>query len=207
MNGPQPPGTANPATRPGRTLRLLDLVALIVGYGLAALLVRTFWRTPPEETPLAVTLVLGLVYTWLGLAMSGPLILLLDRRAAPRDHAPVRLRVRDRVPPGAGPTVDPRSPAGAEAPARYTRAELAWLSIGAYWIGMTFLVVPARLHDSALALVAVLQVVAALALWAIVPSPAAPAAGSSWTHRTAVGLLLTWPLAWAGMILLCRTVL
>jgi hypothetical protein len=196
-------------------LRLLDLTALVVGYGLAALLIRAFWHASAESSA-SVTAVLMLVYLWLGLAMSGPVVLLLDKRAMPTTHAPIRRRIGDRPaledePQPAAPTngadgqeSGPRKP-GAKSLPRYTRAELAWLSIGAYWIGMTFLVVPARLHDSALAIVAVLQIVAALALWGVAPKQQAQRGGTSWTHWAAMGVLLSWPLAWAAMILLCKT--
>jgi hypothetical protein len=199
-----------------RTLRLIDLTGLVAGYGLAALLIRAFWHA--SEEPAAVAAVVGFVYLWLGLAMSGPIVLLLDRRATPRPgpHRPTRTRVgavpasdqvsssdAGRPPDRGGPPPEPSTTDGF---GRYTRAELAWLSIGAYWIFMTFLVVPTRLHDTALAMVAVLQIVAALALWAIAPRQVAPAPSEvAWTHLAAVGLLWTWPLAWAAMVLLSKT--
>src|ERR1700716_990721 len=69
----------SPETPRIRGLRLHDLVGLVVGYGMAALLVRSFW---PGSRPLqGVTAVaLTLEFSWLGLAMSGPILLLLDRR-------------------------------------------------------------------------------------------------------------------------------
>ena len=89
-----------------------------------------------------------------------------------------------------------------------TWAELAWLIIGFYWIGLTVLVVPVRLHRSPLhdaALFGLFPIAAALVLRFLDrpsrrsrPNPEAPA----WTHRAAVGLLLTWPLAWIALILL-----
>ena len=62
-----------------RGLRLHDLVGLVVGYGMAALLARAFW---PRSRPLSgiPAAALGLELLWLGLAMSGPIVLLLDRR-------------------------------------------------------------------------------------------------------------------------------
>jgi hypothetical protein len=159
-----------------RGLRLVDLAALVVGYAMAALLVSAFW--PRSETPAAaVAVVLGFEYLWLGLAMGGPLVLLIDRRAEPRP----------------------------EGPARYTWAELAWLLIGGYWLGLTLLVVPVRMRVTPL--FGVFPIVAALLLRLFarprpVPSADAP---PPWTHRVAVGLIATWPAAWAALILLSRS--
>ena len=65
-------------------IQLVDVSALVVGYGMAAVLFRAFW---PKS---GVSPVLGLFavgfYLWLGLAMSGP-ILLMRRTAGPRDAA------------------------------------------------------------------------------------------------------------------------
>src|SRR5438105_3090990 len=106
VNGPTTP----------RRLHLLDLTALVIGYGLAALLIRAFWPATELPSP-AVGVVLGLVYLWLGLAMSGPLVLVHHHRAHPGDPA----------------SAAPR-----------TWAETAWLMIGSYWIGLTILAVPVR---------------------------------------------------------------
>jgi hypothetical protein len=78
---------------PRRTLRLIDLTGVVAGYSLAALLIRAFWHAGESPTP--VMLAIGLVYLWLGLAMSGPIVLLLDRRARPesRPERPPRTRV------------------------------------------------------------------------------------------------------------------
>jgi hypothetical protein len=200
-----------------RNLRISDLTALVVGFGLAALLIRAFGARVAEPNN-SVVGVLGFVYLWLGLAMSGPVVLVLDRRSAPKTHPPSRARKRIGSVPAAGPeqarapgaTRPPEQPTSPEAKsesrAQYTRAELAWLCIGSYWIGMTFLVVPTQLHDTPLALVAVLQIVAAVALWFMKPKqPSIPGDGTPWTHWAAVILLVTWPLAWAAMILLTKS--
>src|SRR5689334_557004 len=114
-----------------RGLRLHDLVGMVVGYGMAALLARAFW---PGSRPLTgiPAAALGLEFLWLGLAMSGPIILLLDRRGPSatreRPRRPARpgrlISAREPLEPPIGrrPAEDP----GPEAP-RYTRAELAWL--------------------------------------------------------------------------------
>src|SRR3954464_14019162 len=63
-----------------RGIHLLDLAAVVVGYSLASLLVRAFW---PAVEPLAVPelSVIAIAFLWLGMAMSGPIILMGHRRA------------------------------------------------------------------------------------------------------------------------------
>ena len=58
-------------------LQLVDVAALVIGYGLAAVLFRAFW--PRDSVSPAVTFFAIGFYIWLGLAMSGPLILLRQR--------------------------------------------------------------------------------------------------------------------------------
>ncbi len=128
----------------------------------------------------------GVVYVWLGLAMSGPILLYRHRRE-PGDRPPVRRE--------------------------HSWAELAWLVIGFYWLGMTALVVPMRMHNARLldaGVFGLFPILAALAIRAFRPSkpheevvPSKP----DWTHYTAIGLLATWPLAWAALILLGKTLL
>jgi hypothetical protein len=173
MNRPRPhvlvPGPRN--------LRLLDLAGLVVGYGMAAILVKALWPGSIGESP-AVLAVLGLEYSWLGLAMGGPIVLLIDRRPYP-----------DR----------------SDAPARYTWAETAWLLIGGYWIGLTALVAPAKLPVHPL--FGLFPIVAALFL-RIFGRPRRPPDRDeppAWTHRVAVALIVSWPLAWAALILLSRS--
>ncbi len=201
-----------PRPRPRRGLRIHDLVGLVVGYGLAALLARTFW---PRSKPLAGVpgIFLGVEFLWLGLAMSGPIILLLDRREGPPGDRP-----RPGRPPRPGRLIssregDGRPPVGrsaagppAEDQVRYTRAELAWMVIGGYWIALTMFVVPALAVDTPWALVGLVQFVAALVLWLAVPRRTAPETlAASWTHLAAQFLLCTWPVAWALLILLSRS--
>ncbi len=199
-------------TGPTRTrgLRIHDLVGLVVGYGMAALLAKTFW---PRSLPLSgiPAIALGLEFLWLGLAMSGPILLLLDRRGAPdpagsprRPTRPGRLISEQKavdVPVGRAmaSSTDPGPP-------RYTRAELAWMVIGGYWIGLTIFVVPALSIDTPWALVGLLQVVAAVGLWLVVPvRPGPEPSGRSWTDSAARSLLMTWPIAWVTLILLTRS--
>jgi len=168
-------------TTTDRGFHLLDLSALVVGYGLASLLIRAFWPSASDETT-AVVIVIGLIYLWLGMAMSGPLVLARHRRAAGRAK-------------------------------HYTWAELAWLIIGFYWIGMTVLIVPIRMRHTHLldaGLLGVFPFLAALVLrflsrqrGDIGGSDARP----NWTHRAAVALLATWPVAWVALILVGKTLL
>jgi len=199
---------ATPESRPARGLRIFDLAGLVVGYGMAALLARTFWpRTKPLVGIPAVFL--GFEFLWLGLAMSGPIVLLLDRRDGGPPRGP-----RPRRPPRPGrlisATSTPGPPPVDRTPfadhARYTRAELAWMVIGGYWIALALFVVPARSIDTPWALTGLLQVVAALGLWLVVPKRAAAGGrAASWTNLAALGLLWTWPIAWALLILLTRS--
>jgi hypothetical protein len=180
----------NDPVRP-RGFHLLDLSALVVGYSMASLLIRAFW--PKGEAPTVVELAaISLVYLWLGLAMSGPVVLLIRRKdpARPADEP------HDRNPDEAR-----------------TWAELAWLIIGFYWIVLTVLVVPVRLHRSPLhdaTWIGLLPVAAALVL-RFFDRPARrpqPQRGAlPWTHHAAALLLLTWPLAWIALILLGKSLL
>ncbi len=170
------------APNPRRVIHLLDVAALIVGYGMASLLIRAFWPSAGEETG-AVLAVGGLLYVWLGLAMSGPIVLFRHRRV---------------------------SAEGTDAPRPHTWAELAWLVIGFYWLGMTALVVPVRIPNTRLldaSLFGLFPVLAAVVIRFF--SPRRPPADSKpdWTHHAAIGLLATWPLAWAALILLGKTLL
>jgi hypothetical protein len=198
MNGPTSP-------RP-RGFHLVDLCALVLGYGMASLLVRAFW--PSGEGPTVVeAVVIGLFYSWLGLAMSGPLVLLFRRPASPpvASEGGGEDQAAGAVPVKQAPAVPG---------AAHTWAELAWLIIGFYWIVLTVLAVPVRLNRSPLpdaALVGLFPIAAALILQRLDrrsrrPRPG-PGDAPAWTHRAAVGLLLTWPLAWIALILLGKSLL
>lgn len=187
---PEQPAT-EPKPRPdGRDeFHLLDGAALVVGYAVASMLIRAYW--PDGEPPSVVeTSAIGLVYLWLGFAMSGPVVLLIRRPLA--------------VEPGQDDRPEPR-----------TWAELAWLIIGFYWIALTLIVVPARMQGARLldtAALGVFPVIASLVLRVVGPrqswARSRPRADRpSWTHRAGVVLLLTWPFAWVGLILLGKTLL
>lgn len=200
------PETSRP--RP-RGLRLHDLVGLVVGYGMAALLTRSFW---PSNKPFVgiPAIALGLEYFWLGLAMSGPIVLLIDRKGSPtppRTGRPKLGRLISSKEPEA-PIPVGRGPARQALPetSRYTRAELAWMLIGGYWIALTMLVVPALSIGSIAGLVGMVQLLIALTLvFFVVPRRVKPGTSAeSWTHSAALGLLWTWPIAWFLLIVLSR---
>ena len=172
-----------------RGFHLLDLAALVVGYSLASLLVRAFWPADGTADP-RIVVALGLEYLWLGLAMSGPVVLLFHRRPDPTATAEAE---------------------DSDQPVKRTWAELAWLIIGFYWIGMTVLIVPVRLRETRLfdsAILGVFPIAAAFALRFIKPRRAsAHDQPPAWTHHAGVGLLMAWPIAWIALILLGKTLL
>ena len=167
---------------------LLDAVALVVGYGLASMLVRSYW---PHSSPPSFWegVFITVVFVWVGLAMSGPLVLLIRRPATANDGR----ENRDRP------------------PIQRSWAELAWLMIGAYWLAMTILVVPWRMHGLRSldgAFVGLLPIV--FALLTFIFGPAALRRTSedrAWTHAAGIWLIIAWPIAWVALIVLGRTLL
>ena len=168
-------------------VNLMDAAAVVVGYALASLLVRAYW--PENNRPsFWEVLVIGLVFGWLGLAMSGPVVLMIRRPA-------------------------PVSPGDDDRPEPCTWAELAWMIIGIYWIGLAMLVVPLRMNGSRLmdsAALGVFPVLAALVLRVVGPrqrwARARPRGDEpAWTHRAGIGLLVTWPFAWVGLMILGKS--
>jgi hypothetical protein len=171
------------ATRQSPRLRfpLQDILALVAGYGMAALLFRAFWPTSRPSPALGLP-GLGL-YLWLGLAMSGPILLFR--------HGPRPDREQD-DPHGDSPPTAAR-----------TWAELAWTLIGIYWIILGVFSIPTRLHEFKLGdmvLFGLVPVVLALGFRLFGPRPPSGRAMTAWTHPAAVVLLITWPVAWACLI-------
>jgi len=158
---------------------------VVVGYGMAALLLRAFW---PESRPSAALGLSGIgLYLWLGLAISGPIILL-----RPCQRRSVGLEPRREL-------ATPRSRTG---------AELAWLLIGVYWIVLGLFVIPSRLHEFKLGdmvLFGLIPIVVAVGFRLFGPkAPSEHQTQHGWTHRAAIVLLVTWPIAWICLILLGR---
>jgi hypothetical protein len=199
----------NPSTPP-RRFQLLDLAALVVGYGLASLAMRPFWPSGAAPTPTEIA-VIALFYAWLGLAMSGPFVLLVGRPAEPLEEG-------EGERPSGGGTSDDHDPTMVRP---CTGAELAWMMIGIYWIITTVLFSAFRGDRTTLgkAVMVLFPLVGALGLFLGLfratrgAGPRARARAEerrerlarAWTHRAAVGLLLSWPLAWVALILLGKT--
>ena len=181
-------------------LQLLDLSAMVIGYGLAALLFRAFW---PRDSlsPVLALFAIGF-YSWLGMAMSGPLLLLRRRQPAQElelKQAPRSDRNRNRQP-----RVVARG-------STRTWAEMAWLLIGVYWIVLGVFVLPIRLHSFQFGDTVLFGLVPLLAglVFRIFGPRASHSGGNSllWTHHLAVALLVTWPIAWICLIVVGGVVL
>ncbi len=187
-------------------VELQDILALVVGYGMAAVLFRAFWRIRPPWS--AVGLPGAALYVWLGLAMSGPIIMLrrrLSRRRPAASAAVAESSLDSTVHPGSGePASGARGPASAGS--HTTWAERAWLLIGAYWIVLGIIVIHVRLHEFQLGdvvLFGLAPVVVATGLRLLGrATPEGPGAARGWTHAAAIALLVTWPLAWICLIVL-----
>ena len=184
-----PGGTAEtprvPSSRPAGAsgFHLLDIAALVIGYGLSSMLMRAF-LPGSDVRSLGALGAAAIVFTWLGLAMTGPIVLLL-RRVEPNPEEP------------------------GEAGSR-TWAEVAWLVIGFYWTTLTILIVPVRLPESRMmetAMLGLFPIAAAIGLRFFGPSSLSlRSTAGSWTHRTAIGLMITWPLAWICLVALAKTI-
>lgn len=172
-------------------VQLGDLVAVVIGYGLASVLFRAFW--PKSGVSVLPGLFAVGFYLWLGLAMSGPILLI--RRGPGSPGAPPR-DSRDR------PIISQTS---------RTWAEMAWLMIGVYWIVVGVFVLPVRLHDfrfSDTVLFGLVPILATLVLRLIgVRRTMSDGTRASWTHHVAVGLLASWPVAWFCLIMLGKLLL
>jgi hypothetical protein len=176
-----------PPTRAHWRIDLAEIVAIVVGYGLAALLFRAFW--PSAGVSLAPGLFAIGFYLWLGLAMSGPLLLLR------KGHSPPARGTEQEAHPPA------RDPAGSR-----TWAEMAWLLIGVYWIVLGVFVLPVRLHSFRFGdtvLFGAVPLGAAVIMRLFGPRPGSSGNSSlPWTHHAAVALVVTWPIAWLCLIVL-----
>ena len=168
--------------RPG--FHLLDLIAVMVGFALASMLTCAYW---PDQGVGSIweVLVLVPVFGWLGFAMSGPVVLMIRR-------PPATISADD------------------ERPGRRTWSEMSWLIIGFYWIGLTIVVVPARIRGTRIldsAILGLFPVLAALGLRFFGPKELHGKGGEhAWTHQAAIWLLLLWPFVWVGMMVLGKNV-
>jgi chromate transport protein ChrA len=89
----------------------------------------------------------------------------------------------------------------------FTWAEWAWLFVGSYWIVLGLFVIPSRLHDyqaTDVVIFGLVPIVVAVVLRRIGTKAPAERSTTIWTHLAAVGLLATWPFAWACIIILGR---
>jgi hypothetical protein len=171
-------------------IQLLDAAALVVGFGLAAVLFRAFWPGSSVSPGLAFFAVA--LYLWLGLAMSGPLLLLKHRHAAAD------------IQPG-------QDVHRADHATGRTWAEMAWLMIGVYWIVMGVFVLPIRLQSFRFGdtvLFGLVPLACGLIFRLFGPRLASGGSASTpWTHHAAVALLVTWPIAWVCLMVVGQAVL
>jgi hypothetical protein len=83
---------------------------------------------------------------------------------------------------------------------------MAWLLIGVYWIVLGVFILPIRLHSFRFGdtvLFGTVPLVASLIFRLFGPRTAASSGSSPpWTHRAAVALVATWPIAWLCLIVL-----
>jgi hypothetical protein len=203
---------ADSARRRVSSPNLFDLVGLVIGYGMAAVLVRAFW--PRQGFSSAQALFALVFYGWLGMAMSGPIILSQRRGGRPEGGADRRRRGS---PLGSllarGPEATPPRESGSEAVERGMRswAEMAWVVIGLYWIVVGVFAMPVRMQSfrpSDAVLFGVMPILPGLVFWLVGGGGEAEGEGSPrWTHRAAIWLLWTWPFAWVCLIILGMAVL
>ncbi len=207
MTTPRPEPADPGAQSPTRGLRFIDMIGFVAGFGLAALLARTVWPRSVDLTgpPLVA---FALEYLWLGLAMSGPIILGLDPRR-PSSLPPARPARTGRL-VGQVAIIPRDAPRPVPPPSlvEYSRAEWAWMMIGGYWIALTFFVVPARTTSAPWTIAGLVPVVGVFFLLRLLPRRNPRTGGQpslGWTHAVGVGLLWTWPLAWVLLYLLGQT--
>ncbi len=175
-------------TRPARLrFEIRDILGVVVGYAMAAALFRAFW--PASPPPIWVGGPASVFYIWLGLTLSGPLILL--RRRPPAAPSPGG--------PGAS---SPHAPVSTQ-----TWAESIWMFVGIYWIALGLFLIPTRLKTFGPGDALLFGLLPFLGAWIsrlLAPKPRASRPEPAWTHGAAVVLLLTWPLAWGCMIVVSR---
>jgi hypothetical protein len=185
-------------TGPSRLrFQLREVLSVVVGYGMAALFFRAFW--PAGGLPAGLLAPSVVLYLWLGLALSGPIIL---GRRGPRGAESAIASGSPTTPLTAATSRTPATQARGGSP---TWAEWAWMFVGVYWIAIGLFVIPWRLHEfgpgDAL-LFGLVPILAAVVFRMVGSEPSASRAAPGWTHPAAVVLLLTWPVAWGCLIYL-----
>lgn len=178
----------NPATsttrpaHPRLRLAIRDVLGMVVGYAMAAALFRAFW--PARTIPFWVLAAAAVLYAWMGLAMSGP-VLLARRRPEASESPPA--------------TDGPRPWPTAVARPMHTWAELIWLFVGIYWTALGLFVLAVRMpsfRTPDAMLFGLMPLTAVLARAIDLKQRGAAGLEWSWTHVVAIGLLWTWPVAW-----------
>ena len=204
-----------PSQRSRPRIRLIDLAAMVVGYGLAAILFRAFW--PHTGVPPALGIFAVCFYIWLGLAMSGPLLLLPNHSRALEKPATDRAKNRQPSPAADRLEVHKSSLQAAHTEGRmsgpqagHTWAEMAWLVIGVYWVTLGVFILPVRLQRFRFGdaiLFGAVPLLAGLVFYLFGPHDGAHGGETAWTHRMAVWLLLAWPIAWLCLIVVSEAML
>ena len=149
---------------------------------MAAAAARNLVGERAELSDPVVLLVLAMVGFWMGLSMSGPLLLVTSFRAS--EDAAV----------AAGTSAQPAA------------IEKFWMINGLYWIGLAVLVIAK--HSASPRWEALWWLpLAIVGVVLLVRTPSTPMRDDSarQLHRAmAWGLLISWPMAWAGLIYLCH---
>lgn len=173
--------STTPPAHPRLRLAIRDMLGMVVGYAMAAALFRAFW--PSRAIPLWVLAAAAVLYAWMGLAMSGPV--LLTRRRSEAEDSPSES-------PGPSPAAAPTRPT-------HTWAELIWLFVGIYWTALGLFVLAVRMpsfRTPDAMLFGLLPFSAVLARAIDLKQRGAAGLEGPWTHVVAIGLLWTWPVAW-----------
>jgi hypothetical protein len=155
--------------------RVMELAAIVLGYGMAAVGVRLYAPAGPRR-PVVAAVAGTVVLAWLGLALSGPFVLLLDRRGR-----------------RAGAWSRPESAWGL-----IGAYGLAVVVAGPF-------VLPPGVAGRAVPVLGLLPVLGGLVAWLIAPASPGASREPSWTDRAARLVLVAWPVAWLALIVLAAS--